>query len=710
MCASGVPDTQIEFGLEVWDNAGNNLVWSQHSNNPLANKSFNCNPSGGSTTGSIKLYSLANNGGSVVWSGETGFSNAPNANSYALSIPSGWSTRVWRGDDRSGEMRCFSGSVSNLQDHGWHLAIQSIEGFSSNVCGDTNTGLVVMCADGVGCWQFGAGYQPLVDFNMNDIMTSVYAVPSNMSVMLYREGRRRGTVECYNAPRSPLPSGWPWDLYKQATDAYVFTAQGCPSSQHGTVLFYSDKNHEGHIWSAGNEPGVVNMGDLGSREYFNDSAESMRIPPDKSVTIYADDNKGGEVSECLTGDRSDLSNFNNKVSSVEIFDNTNCKPSAPTSLTVIQTAPTSIWMSWNHPTMSDVAFKVYRWNGADFSFITQTEVGSNSYLDENLPCNSDQFYKLSAVTGRGESPQIGWIHAKTDLCQYPGEPVLHNGTGSRTVLEGEPIIFAWDSAANAVEYNAKLMGQKAYESGWQDGNQWVAYNVEPTIYLFQVTARNQRGEGSSAIQFVYVKIAAPEIGAIDSETCSSNRIYWTDNSAHEEKFLVRRSGQIIAEVATVSGQSEYSYVDQGLQESGSYTYTIEAVSPGSAEGSHQNGFSQVKAGVVRKCPVAPVAVSLLSPANSTVFEEGQNITFSWDSGVANYYELNISQMGGGAQTIKLAETTHLLSKLPKGEYQWFVNSVTELSKIGSAVGSFTIKEEISPPPPTLQIFLPLIRK
>jgi hypothetical protein len=90
---------------------------------------------GGSGGPKVKLYSEANWGGSTVFSGGTGFSNDPNANSYSMEIPSGWSVKTWRGDDRTGgEPRCWWESVPNLQDHGWHLAIQSIEVYDYNAC------------------------------------------------------------------------------------------------------------------------------------------------------------------------------------------------------------------------------------------------------------------------------------------------------------------------------------------------------------------------------------------------------------------------------------------------------------------------------------------------------------------------------------------------------------------------------------------------
>ncbi len=62
-------------------------------------------------------------------------SNEPDANSYSLQLPSGWSAKTWRGDNfGGGNPRCWTGSENNLQSHGWHLAIQSIEVFPYDAC------------------------------------------------------------------------------------------------------------------------------------------------------------------------------------------------------------------------------------------------------------------------------------------------------------------------------------------------------------------------------------------------------------------------------------------------------------------------------------------------------------------------------------------------------------------------------------------------
>lgn len=42
MCSSGVPNGDVELGMEVWDRAGNKWVWSEHHPNPHINKNYSC--------------------------------------------------------------------------------------------------------------------------------------------------------------------------------------------------------------------------------------------------------------------------------------------------------------------------------------------------------------------------------------------------------------------------------------------------------------------------------------------------------------------------------------------------------------------------------------------------------------------------------------------------------------------------------------------
>ena len=43
LCAAGVPDGDIELGLEAWDNAGNHYVYSEHYGNYHITKNYDCN-------------------------------------------------------------------------------------------------------------------------------------------------------------------------------------------------------------------------------------------------------------------------------------------------------------------------------------------------------------------------------------------------------------------------------------------------------------------------------------------------------------------------------------------------------------------------------------------------------------------------------------------------------------------------------------------
>lgn len=81
-----------------------------------------------------QLWSTADFGGTKVWGGGPGFWNDPNADSYSLRLPAGWSAKTWRGDNRSGEEHCWTGSEHNLEEYGWQSAIQSIEVFDYNAC------------------------------------------------------------------------------------------------------------------------------------------------------------------------------------------------------------------------------------------------------------------------------------------------------------------------------------------------------------------------------------------------------------------------------------------------------------------------------------------------------------------------------------------------------------------------------------------------
>ncbi|MEZ4663561.1 MAG: hypothetical protein R2911_38965 [Caldilineaceae bacterium] len=203
-------------------------------------------PSQNSGANMVQLYELANYGGALLWEQGLGFSNEPNAVGYSLSMPTGWSVRTWRDDNRAGESRCWSASVPNLQDHGWHLSIQSLEAFDVNVCeAPPPTDATRLCTDDaatVGCQIFEVGVYDLASTAQNDTFRSLKSVKAGQSIVIYREANFHGAAECYSGARVPLPSGGDWDLAGQVTSFQVFSQPNCPLAE----LQGRGKRSDGH--------------------------------------------------------------------------------------------------------------------------------------------------------------------------------------------------------------------------------------------------------------------------------------------------------------------------------------------------------------------------------------------------------------------------------------------------------------------------------
>ena len=205
---NGIPNGQITLGIDITDNAGN-TAYSPGGTRSIT-KNGDCSvppppPPPPPPSSAVKLYPQANYQGGIVYSQGTGYSNDPNKSyqSYSLEIPGGWSVKTWRGDNRGGEERCWSSSMSNLETHGWQNAIEAMEVFNYNACPPPPSTKVTLCANDsatTDCWEFPVGeYYGLSNIapqDLNDHFRSI-KVPSGMSAMLFREGGMKGTTECY---------------------------------------------------------------------------------------------------------------------------------------------------------------------------------------------------------------------------------------------------------------------------------------------------------------------------------------------------------------------------------------------------------------------------------------------------------------------------------------------------------------------------------
>jgi PKD repeat protein len=130
MCASGVPDGDVELGMEVWDNASNKWVWSEHFPNPHIAKSYNCNNSG-----VVNFYRDANYQGELLHSLGPGFYNDPNPPIKSMDMPNGWSVITFKEDNAGGDSHCWWEDEPNFEDtEDWSNQLRSVQIFSSYVC------------------------------------------------------------------------------------------------------------------------------------------------------------------------------------------------------------------------------------------------------------------------------------------------------------------------------------------------------------------------------------------------------------------------------------------------------------------------------------------------------------------------------------------------------------------------------------------------
>lgn len=140
LCASNVPDGDIELGLQAYDKAGNEYVYSSNHTNYHITKSYNCNSSTPPPTPSdeVKLYNQDYFGGDPFWTGGEGNHSTIHPLQFTRSIemPSGWSVKTYGDYNFTGAEHCWSGSEDKLQDHGWTAEAKSLRIYNSNVCPD----------------------------------------------------------------------------------------------------------------------------------------------------------------------------------------------------------------------------------------------------------------------------------------------------------------------------------------------------------------------------------------------------------------------------------------------------------------------------------------------------------------------------------------------------------------------------------------------
>ena len=137
MCNSGVPNGDIEFGVEIWDNSGNVWIWSQHYQNPHDTKNYNCPSSGGPTPVPQSctnigvfdktwayFWSGSNCTGEISWFSQHDSNGPGKSRQKSAYVPDGKVLFISSDNNNEGDRGCLASSVQNLADIGWEDRIE----------------------------------------------------------------------------------------------------------------------------------------------------------------------------------------------------------------------------------------------------------------------------------------------------------------------------------------------------------------------------------------------------------------------------------------------------------------------------------------------------------------------------------------------------------------------------------------------------------
>lgn len=418
----------------------------------------------------VKLF--RNNGYSdQVWAGGTGFTNEPNANSRSMDIPGGWSVKTWRSDNRSGEERCWTAPMPNLEDHGWQNTIQSIEVFNYNACSaapPSSGGQVKLFSNNSYVSQIWAGS---IGFTNDPSANSrSMEIPSGWSVKTWRSDNRGGEERCWIASIPNLEDhGW----QNAIQSIEVFNTNACsstPPSPVGQVKLYRNNGYGDQVWAGGT--GFTNDPSANSR--------SMEIPSGWSVRTWRSDNRGGD-ERCWINSVSNLEDhgWHNAIQSIEVFSYIACPPpEIPANLRIASVTDSGITIAWDDRSSNENGFRIYRWDGADFGLLTTVGANVTTFTDAARPCNYSDFYKVSAFNNTGETERTGWVMGTTAACAPPAAP--RNLTVMATSCSGVQLMWS--------DYSSNEDGFKVYRNGVA----WAWVSADTVDYLDVSVSGNMR--------------------------------------------------------------------------------------------------------------------------------------------------------------------------------------------------------------------------
>jgi hypothetical protein len=403
-----------------------------------------------------KLFRDNGYSGPIQWQGGTGFTNDPNANARSILVPNGWSIKTWRGDNRSGEERCWINSVPNLEDHGWQNSIQSIEIYASNICTNTPTPQpteqVKLYRDndyaGGIAWQGSSGFTNDPSANSRSM-----TIPNGWSVKTWRGDNRTDEGRCWNSTiRNLEDHGWQNSI--QSIEVFSFDACPPPSipavaepsnlrvvstSDSAITIGWNDNsnNEDGfEVWKWTNAQFVYLTTVGPNTTTFTHSGLPCNTNEFYYVLAFNAQVRSGNTS-WIQGTTAPCANL---------------APTKPANLAITGTGQNSIIMAWSDAATNESGYRIYRWNGLDFILYATTGANANSFTDTDVACGNTGFYMVAAFNEYGESERAGWVADAVPACPVNVAPDMP--TGLAFYDSGyDYLSFRWDNVGGETGYN-----------------------------------------------------------------------------------------------------------------------------------------------------------------------------------------------------------------------------------------------------------------
>ena len=431
MCASGVPNGDVELGMEVHDNAGNIFVWSRDSGqpNPHITKNFNCEPEAG-----VYLYRDTGHGGlacrvtqSIASIGNhcgSGWNDAVRS----IKIVGDWSAAVFSDDKYRGQISIFNGSDNDLNDDSIRYEASSVKVrsrtpalFTLHSLGDLNGDHFPSDRTifDLGHWEF------------NDRTESI-SVASGYQVIVCDGADFHGT--CGRTDRNVSDINAVAQGLRGAVSSVRVCQGSCPSTPNAPVLTNPSNNA---IYSPGSEILLQWQGE-GTQfrvEYWGGALGGNRI-----------------VSNWMNGTQLNIgalpksdNPYHWKVQAWNEFGESGwtshssfyiqdlpATPNSPSSLSIENITVNSLTLAWQDESGDETGFNIYRYgndgSGWDYIFHDTVPANTTTYIDESLFCSQQYVYKVSAFNENGESGLSSMASGVTDGCidLYPYGPDGYN--------------------------------------------------------------------------------------------------------------------------------------------------------------------------------------------------------------------------------------------------------------------------------------------